>query len=189
MSAPEAMRMTHRRFSLKNVRLPRCLARFGANERGATAVEFALIALPFFGLLFAIMHTSIVMFANQALQSMTSSAARQIMTGEITTASGIAAFRSALCVEPYDLMFDCDKVLVQVESFGTSFATANPSTFVNNDCFNADEAPTADCWDAGGPRSVVVVRIAYDWPFSINLEDLNNKTTLVAVSAFRNEPF
>ena len=182
-------RVTQRCFPLRDLRLPRRLLRFGANERGATAVEFALIAMPFFTLLFAIMHTSVIMFAGQTLQTMTTAAARKIMTGEINTASGIAAFRAALCAEPYDLMFDCDKVLVQVKSFGTTFATANPSSFVNNSCFSADEAPTAECWDAGGPRSVVVVRVAYDWPLSINLEDLNNKTALVAVSAFRNEPF
>ena len=183
------MRMTRRRLSLNRLRLPRCLARFRANERGATAVEFGLIAMPFFGVLFGIMHTSIIMFANQTLQSMTTAAARKVMTGEIKTSNGVAAFRTALCADPYDLMFDCDKVLVQVKSFGTSFATASPSSFVNNACFNADEAPTAECWDAGGARSVVVIRVAYDWPFSVNLENFNEKTTLVAVSAFRNEPF
>lgn len=174
---------------LSRLRLPQPISRFRSSDGGATAVEFALIAMPFFGMLFAIMQTGLVMFANQTLQTMTSNASRKIMTGQIKTASGLDAFKDALC-DGIDIMFNCDNVVVQVKSFD-SFATADPSDFYDNACFTLDSGddPETGCWDPGGPRSVVLVRVAYEWPFGINLEDLDHKTTLVAVSAFRNEPF
>lgn len=170
-------------------RLRRPISRFRSSESGATAVEFALVALPFFGMLFAIMQTSLIMFANQTLQTMTSKASRRIMTGEITAGAGIDAFKNELC-KGIDIMFDCDNVMIEVKSF-TSFGSANPSTFFAPTCFTLDseDDPGAGCWDPGGRSSVVLVRVAYDWPFGINLENLDTKTRLVAVSAFRNEPF
>ena len=41
------------------------LRRFRRDRRGSAAVEFALIATPFFALLFAIIETSIVFFAGR----------------------------------------------------------------------------------------------------------------------------
>ena len=45
------------------------MRRFRRNRRGSAAVEFALIATPFFALLFAIIETSIVFFAGQVLET------------------------------------------------------------------------------------------------------------------------
>jgi Flp pilus assembly protein TadG len=170
-------------------RLRQPVSRLRSSEDGATAVEFALIAMPFFGMLFAIMQTSLIMFANQTLQTMTSKASRQIMTGEIKAADGIGAFKTKLC-EGIDIMFDCDKVMIEVKSF-SNFGSANPANFFQPTCFtlDAEDDPSAGCWDPGGRSSVVLVRVAYDWPFGINPENLEAKTRLVAVSAFRNEPF
>lgn len=178
-----------RRFSKSGsaMHAKRLLHRFRSNERGATAVEFALIAMPFFGLLFAIIQTSLVMFANQALQTVTSNAARKIMTGEIAS-GGLAAFRTALCGGA-SFMFDCDKMMIQVQSFPGGFASANPSTFVNGDCFRLDPPPPTSCYSPGGPRDVVLVRVSYQWPFGVSLENFKQKATLVAISAFRSEPY
>lgn len=168
--------------------LRRLIARFRRNERGATAVEFAFIALPFFGLLFAIMQTSLILFANQALQTMVSNASRKIMTGQLTENSTMQQFKNAICDADESVMFDCTKLLIQVQSFD-NFASANPSTFVNNDCFDAAKAGSTACFKPGGPEDVVIVRAAYEWPFGVNLEKLNTKQLLIAVSAFRNEPY
>jgi Flp pilus assembly protein TadG len=181
--------MARSRPLLLRLRLPQPISRFRSNENGATAVEFALVALPFFSIIFAIFQTAIIMFANQALQTTASDVSRQIMTGEIKAADGLGAFKTKLCAN-IDGMFDCDKVMVQVKSF-TNFSSANPSDFYDAGCFTpeSEDDPGTGCWAPGGPRSVVLVRVAYEWPFGINFEDLNNKTLLVAISAFRNEPF
>ena len=50
--------------------------------RGATAVEFALVAAPFFALLIAILQTALIFLAQQVLQTATTEAARLVMTGQ-----------------------------------------------------------------------------------------------------------
>lgn len=47
------------------------LRRFRRNRRGSAAVEFALIAPLFFGLLFAIIETAMTFFAGQVLETVT----------------------------------------------------------------------------------------------------------------------
>src|ERR1700674_1936102 len=60
----------------------RIFRRFRRNRRGSAAVEFALVAPVFFALLFAIIETGIMFFANQVLESITQNAARQVPTGQ-----------------------------------------------------------------------------------------------------------
>ena len=166
--------MTRLRTILAKSRTARSLRRFQANENGATAVEFALVAPIFFAILFAIMQTSLVMFTNQALQTKTTTAARLIMTGQSTN---LEQFKNRICGDSY--LFKCDKLRVQVESFD-SFSAADPEDFVGSACFNLESTPDEeDCWQPGGPRKVVLVRVAYDWVLG----------TAVAVSAFQSEPY
>ena len=47
------------------------LRRFRRNRRGSAAVEFALVAPIFFGLLFAILELAMVFFASQVLETVT----------------------------------------------------------------------------------------------------------------------
>src|ERR1700712_2889197 len=58
------------------------LRRFRRNHRGSAAVEFALVAPIFFGLLFAIIELAMVFFAGQVLETATQDSARLIMTGQ-----------------------------------------------------------------------------------------------------------
>jgi Flp pilus assembly protein TadG len=167
------------------IRVPGLVARMRSDENGATAVEFALIALPFFGLLFAIVQTSLVMFAGQVLQTMVSDVSRKIMTGQLANKDK-AAFKAALCASPSMIMFKCEKLLLQVQSFA-DFSTANPSTFIEPDCFDATKAEGASCYNPGTASQVVIVRVAYPWPFGISVLEKNR--TLVAVTAFRSEPY
>ena len=165
--------------------MPRLIARLRADESGATAVEFALVALPFFGLLFGIVQTSLVMFAGQVLQTMVADVSRKIMTGQLANKTK-ADFKAALCASPSMVMFDCNKLLVQVQSFA-DFSVADPDTFVNPDCFNPLKADKAACYNPGVASQVVIVRVSYEWPFGVSI--LDDKNTLVAVSAFRSEPY
>jgi Flp pilus assembly protein TadG len=167
------------------IRMLRLLARLRADDSGATAVEFAFVALPFFGLLFAIVQTSLVIFAGQALQTMVAEVSRKIMTGQLANKTK-ADFKAALCASSTMGMFDCNKLLVQVQSFA-DFAAADPNTFVNPDCFDSAKADKAACYNPGAASQVVIVRVAYEWPFGVSL--LDDNATLVAVSAFLSEPY
>ena len=63
------------------------LRRFRRNRRGSAAVEFALVAPLFFGLLFAIIELAMVFFASQVLETATQDSARMIMTGQAQSAA------------------------------------------------------------------------------------------------------
>ena len=77
--------MPQRRSLLRRLFAPAIRRRaqaFARDERGATAIEFALLALPFFTLIFAILETSIVFLAGQILDSAVQDASRKIRTGQ-----------------------------------------------------------------------------------------------------------
>jgi Flp pilus assembly pilin Flp len=50
-------------------RLTRQFSLFATTRRGATAVEFALIAPPFLAMLIAILEVTLILFAQQVLQN------------------------------------------------------------------------------------------------------------------------
>lgn len=163
----------------------RAIRAFRASSGGAAAVEFALVALPFLALLFAVLQTSLVIFAGQILQSQLSGVSRKMMTGQLDGKSQ-AEFRSALCEAGVGL-FDCDKMLLQVQSFA-DFSAASPTSFTSG-CFDPAKAGGSSCYSPGGSSSVVVIRVVYPWPFGISLDEIGKPHNLVAVSAFRSEPF
>ena len=59
--------------------------RTGLSEDGAVLIEFALLAVPFFALIFAILETSITFLAQQVLDSALQDATRSIRTGQSQT--------------------------------------------------------------------------------------------------------
>ncbi|AXK82800.1 pilus assembly protein [Pseudolabrys taiwanensis] len=172
--------------------LPERLARrFVRDQKGATAVEFALVALPFFALLFAILETALVFFAGQTLETAAAEASRLIMTGQAQTASySQQDFKKAVCDRIYGL-FDCaNGVYVDVKQY-SSFGAVNNTAPVANGNFDT----TKMTYVPGGPGCIEVVTLYYQWPIYVsllgnNLSNLNgNYRLLVATSVFRNEPY
>lgn len=172
---------------------------FARNERGAVAVEFAILALPFFTLIFAILETSIVFLAGQILDSAVQDASRFIRTGQAQNSSWSAnEFRTQVCDRLYGL-FDCNNVKIKV-SVVSNFASATVTNPIDPDCSLTSDP--SDCnwtltesYDDGAGSSVVLVQAHYKWPTVINLPGFNlatqagNTRLLSAVRVFRNEPF
>jgi Flp pilus assembly protein TadG len=163
--------------------------RFGRNRKGSAAVEFALVAPPFIALLFAILETGIIFFADQYLETITQDGARMIMTGQAQNGNYTQAqFHSYVCSQVVAL-FNCNNISVNVQSF-SSFETLTATcpisngTFVNNMQYNP-----------GNPNDVVIVQLFYQWPqivtgLGYNITNLNgNYRLLCATAAFRNEPY
>lgn len=168
------------------------LRRFLCERKGAAAVEFGLVAAPFLALTFAIMETAIVFFAGQTLETATADAARLILTGQAQT-QGFSAttFKQQVCNKVYAL-FDCaNGIYVDVKSY-PSFASINITNPIdpngNFDTSNFGYSP-------GGPGSIVVVRLYYQWPVYVNLLGFNlsnlsgGYNLLSATAVFRNEPY
>ena len=170
--------------------LARLVAAFCRAERGATAVEFALIATPLFAILIAILQTVLVIFAQQALQTATTAAARLIQTGQAQT-QGItsAQLQAKICTFGASL-FTCANISVNVQKFSSFSSMTMPSPLSGGN-FNA----AAMNYSTGGPGDIVLVQAFYKWPIVLgplgfNLTNMNgNYRLLVGTAVFRNEPY
>jgi Flp pilus assembly protein TadG len=167
------------------------LCRFRRNHRGSAAVEFALVAPIFFGLLFAIIELAMVFFASQVLETATQDSAREIMTGQAQTANFTQAqFKNLVCSKLV-VMFDCvNGVSIDVQSYSAfgSVNIADPIDASRNFVPPNNYLP-------GGPGDIVVVRLFYQWPLFVtglgfNVANLSgSKRLLTATAAFQNEPY
>lgn len=165
--------------------------RFRKDENGAYAIEFALVAVPFLALLFAIIETALVFFADSILNNASAQAARLIRTGQAQSASMSAgSFKTSVCDTISVPMFKCDKLHVDVKTY-SEFGDVNIDKPLDDDgnlVNNFEFKP-------GNGGDIVVVRVFYEWPivvnsFGIHLADMANGSRLLSsVHAFRNEPF
>ena len=105
--------------SLKNSnkRLTRdIVSRFKSETSGTTAVEFALLALPFFYIILSIIGYGFYLFTNVALDSAAETAARDVRTGQSQSAGEtLTNFKTKLC-DAAGGSIDCGKVRVHVQS-------------------------------------------------------------------------
>jgi Flp pilus assembly protein TadG len=167
------------------------LGRFRRNSDGSTAVEFALVAVPFFALVFAIIETALVFFAGQVLESGVSDASRLVRTGQAQQMGmDEAAFRNRICERSVGLLNCGDSLKVDVRTYN-NFGAINLASPVDEDG-NLDDNFTFELGQGG---DIVMVRAFYEWPtivpgFGINMANLGNgKRLLAGAATFRNEPF
>jgi Flp pilus assembly protein TadG len=173
--------------------LRRLIVRFGRKNDGAAAVEFAIVAVPFFAILFAIVELALVFWAGQVLETAVHDTSRLVMTGQAQKQSfDKTRFKQELCARVLGL-FNCNAgMIIDVRTSG-AFATANLSkpTFKTNG--QVDD--TGFQYQTGGPGDIVVVRVMYEWPlimrtFGLDLADTpTGKRLLMSAVAFRNEPY
>lgn len=166
--------------------------RMRRDESGAAAVEFALIAVPFFLILFAIIEVSLVFFANQILDNAVSDAARMIRTGQAQKAGfSETDFKNQVCSGLAGL-FDCTggNLYVDVKTY-TKFADVGVTSPIDD----KGEIVNNFGYDDGGPETIVVASVYYEWPLisgyiQTGFGNLASKNRLLAsVATFRNEPF
>jgi Flp pilus assembly protein TadG len=166
------------------------LRRFRRNSRGATAVEFALVAPIFFALLFAIIEVALMFFATQVLETVTQASARYLFTGQAQGASMTQGqFKNYVCSQIPGL-FNCANLQVNVQSYPSFGAITNAGVFDANGNFvgNTNYCP-------GNASETVFVQLSYQWPVFVTGLGFNmaNPGTsarwLTSTAAFQNEPF
>jgi Flp pilus assembly protein TadG len=169
--------------------------RFGHDENGATAIEFALLGPPFFAIIGAILETSVVLFSSQVLDSAVSDANRLIRTGQAQAAGYTQAqFKTAICGRLFGLFGDCSGLRVRVTQIN-DFASAQVTSPLQTDCVETCEWTIEEAFDPGKGSGIVVVQAYYKWPVilgyrDVGLADQPDGTRLLAtVRVFRNEPF
>ena len=172
--------------------------------RGATIIEFALVVGPFIALVFAILQTSLIYFAQEALETSVEAAARSVITGQAqaTDASGASSgtsqaqlqanFKTAACKSLPDFM-SCSNLLVDVRS-ATSWSALDTSvptiTFDANGNVNNQSS-----YSLGAQGSVIMVRLMYLWPVQAasmipGLATVSNgKHLIVATSVAKTETY
>jgi Flp pilus assembly protein TadG len=168
---------------------------FARDTRGVTAIEFGLLALPFFAIVLAILETALVFMAGEIFDSAVHDANRTIMTGRAQAQNAtLETFRDTVCDHTFGL-FNCDNIHIVVSPV-SDFASASPPPPIASGCsaencrWSEDES-----FRPGGGSSVVLVRAYYRWPVIINfagfgMANLPDNTRLLAsVRVFRNEPF
>lgn len=167
------------------------LHRFRRNRDGTSAVEFAIVAAPFFALLFALIEVGLVFFATFTLENAVDRGARAIRTGQAQQAGFDAGqFKTEVCKHVHGLL-NCESGLeVDVRKFSTFGGMSLPSPL------DEDGNMTDDfTYDPGGAGDIVVVRAFYEWGLIANLPGVglgnmgNGARLLSASAAFRNEPY
>jgi Flp pilus assembly protein TadG len=170
----------------------RLLRSFGLERKGASAVEFAIVAPIFIGLLISVLETGLYLFAQTALQSAAVEAGRLFLTGQ-AQAQGLTVSQlvSQVC-PPVQALFTCSNIMVDVQDY-PSFIGANtgPPTLTFN-----PQGQVTNAWNynPGTAGQIVIVRLMYQWPvvtgpLSLVVPNYSNGTSLImGVTAIRVEP-
>ena len=172
---------------------PRALGRFFRDQKGASALEFAMVATPLILLLLAILQIGLVYFANFALEGALERGARLIRTGQAQTQKFDAGmFKKEVC-KYLSAPLNCDGLKLDVSSY-PSFAGAakNLTSPLGPD----GKLKSGFGFDPGGAEDVVVVRAFFPLeigavlPANISLSNMDGGgRLLIATAAFRNEPY
>jgi Flp pilus assembly protein TadG len=169
--------------------------RFAGDSRGAVAVEFALLALPFFAIIAAILQTSLVFLSTQVLESAVQDASRLIRTGQAKTAGfDTARFRTEVCSRLYGLFPDCAGLHIRVSTV-TNFTSATTTSPVDPNCTTNCEWTVPSGYDGGNRSDVVMVQVYYKYPILVDIGGLGlanlpqSQRLLGSTTVFKNEPF
>jgi Flp pilus assembly protein TadG len=127
-------------------------ARFKRREDGAAAVEFALVALPFFGLMFAIIELAIFFFASRYLEDGLYNASRKILTQRLTPGTICSSFKTEVENELSTLLSP-SKLTLSVTPLSSFSGTGT-----------ALDLASAGC-TFGGTGQTVIIKASYAYPF------------------------
>lgn len=167
--------------------------RYASDKRGVAAVEFAMIAIPFFLLIFSLLEVCVIFIMSSVLEHGASEVAREIRTGQLQQA-GItdSQFKTRVCAELFGLMSCDSKLVIDVQTFANFASSGNPDPF---DPVTGELATGTFDYSLGTQNEIVVVRVFYEWDLLIPVMSAplsnmtNNRRLLQATVAFRNEPF
>jgi Flp pilus assembly protein TadG len=193
------------------------LRRLFRSKDGAAAIEFALLAIPYFLIVFAIIETFVAYTAEQLVANAVDTMGRKLRTGNITFQHTTttnnkteAEFRRLFCGE-ISILIQCseaeitnstattNKLWIDARSY-TEFSdmpTSVPVT-ANGDL---DMSKTAITYSPGGPNTKNMLRVYYKWdiitdllrPYISNIKPTDssrpNYFLIVETSVFKNEEY
>ncbi|MBY5762219.1 TadE/TadG family type IV pilus assembly protein [Rhizobium laguerreae] len=188
----------------------RALAR---SRDGAAAIEFALLAIPYFLVIFAILETFVAFAAEELVSNGVDTISRRMRTGQITynlgrtTDMNQAQFRQAFCDE-VSILIRCSatevatpsKLYLDVQTFSTFSAIPTTIPKVSTDKY-ADINPAAFKYTPGGAGTINMLRAYYRWEIITDLVrpyittirpsggSMPSQYLIVGTAAFQNEQY
>lgn len=186
------------------IRAGRIVRGFRADTRGTTAVEFAIVATPFFVLMMGIMTVGMQYLALHSLEHAVGEASRQIRTGQAQKAGmTVDQFRKMVC-DAAGSYISCDSRLVIHVRSGERFRdlVPMPSCIADDGLAPSSGSGGSSLVTATGEEDrKVVVNVCYDWVMGMQLwqsiwglisptpTSAGGKIILSAATVFQTEPY
>ncbi len=130
------------------------------NDDGTTAIEFSLLAIPYFLLTISIIELSIVYASASLLEGAVGSASRLVRTGQIQQSGSDdpeSIFRQAIC-DYATVLIRCEDVVIEVATMN-SFSDYDSMAAT----FDADGNMVSSGFDAGGVSDRILLRASYNY--------------------------
>lgn len=171
--------------------------RYSKNTDGATAVEFAMVSLPFLAIIFGILELALVFFTGSVLTQSMNDTGRLVRVGAFQGCGSAAEFKAMVCDRMHGMM-SCENNLrvdlVTAASF-QSVAMKDPGDGGLDPDDDTKGVENGE-FDNTGPGEPVVMRGTFYYPlvlpnFMTRLENQpgTGRHVITVSTAFRNEPF
>jgi hypothetical protein len=169
------------------------------NDEGVAAIEFAIVALPFFLFVFGIIGIGLYFLASTSLEYGAQSAARKVRTGQANKGDmTVGEFKELVC-EAAGTYINCGKLGVLVQH-GATWSQVAPQSCT--DSKGAMVGSTGQSGEpiakyTGGASEVVLVTLCYQWDLANNFKflklgsgsDGSGPAIIQASAAFKTEPW
>ncbi len=161
------------------------------DDSGATIVEFAIVAVPLFLLIFGILEVGIVLWATFELENATEEAGRQIRTGQVFRENvNESELKTRIC-DRTTILFSCETKLRLDVRNSQNFASLSAPAALDGD----DDLKDDFSYSPGGSNDVVLVTTFYEWPLINLISEAgfgnmgSGNRLLRASTVFRSEPY
>jgi Flp pilus assembly protein TadG len=162
------------------------------NRDGSVAIEFAMVAVPFFLMMFAIIEVALILTIDSVLENAVIDTGRLVRTGQ-ASAMGMTGeqFKSQLCSRMSVFAADCEARATIDVRVVTTFDIPPADDPLSTGTFDPNVPLT---YSNGAPNSWMLVRVWYEHPLLTSfLSQALSRTedgaaVLSATTAFKNEP-
>jgi Flp pilus assembly protein TadG len=167
------------------------LSHFVRDTNGAAAIEFAILALPLFMLIFGILELAAMFFVDTALDAALHKNSRLIRTGQaVEKATSLAGFKAAVC-EDMVYLLNCETKLLVVANVVSNISTTAALMPADSD----GNVTITERFNIGYGSDYILVQAFLPWSPVVPLYSLSSQKfvdgnyVLGAAVLFRNEPF
>jgi hypothetical protein len=195
------MRLHTSKRAIRGFLIPRSvLRRCKSDERGATAVEFAIVATPFLMFICGLVGCAFYFFISSSIEKGMDQTGRLIRTGEaVTDKMTVDQFKNDIC-QTAGHWIDCKNMQIFVKSYASGWSglnSAKPQPCVEDGGIVENPAPGSDLIAiySGAASDVVVVTVCYKWNFPAHLPFMklgnmpDGSMMLQSSTSFRSEPY